>query len=199
MAEENSICAFERTLLAEGDRDAALFSLRLETAVPLTHVETEDPGPFASAVAFIVDDASIVEELRFWSPDELITLLTYWGAIIEMPAESPGVPFILVAQRVPRALNLFIYRDGRVDTPAFALRPPAPNEATALASAGPLRWLRETDENRLDGFALTLTTPSGSIAVGRLSFPENGPAKFEWADPTVVVPFTPAIYLRAGP
>ena len=75
-------CAYERILLATGERDAALFSLQLSTGVALVHAEEVPLDPIAGAVAFIIGDASLKTDFGAWTVGELLTLLSLWGAEI---------------------------------------------------------------------------------------------------------------------
>ncbi len=192
----DSVCAFERTLIAHGDRDSALYSLRLETAVPLTHIESADAAPYAETVAHILGDDAIARDLGFWSAQELVTLLMSWGAHVdESAAAAETEPFVLSAQRDAEGLSVFVYRRGHFETMHRNLAPPRAETVDALAE-GWLRW--SEDAVKSNAYSLTLTSHSGEQNVGRLELHDHGPAAFTLSDSPPDIPFTPAIYLRVA-
>ena len=67
MPGDQSVCAYERALLALGDRDAAVYSLQLLTNIALVHAEGVENGPMAEAAAFTLGDESLRAEFAAFS------------------------------------------------------------------------------------------------------------------------------------
>ena len=193
MTESDSVCAFERTLIAEGDRDAALYSLRLETAVALTHIENTDIRPIAAAVSVGIGDERLGDALELWTADELMTLLSYWGATLE-DLNTGARQLILVAQRTLSGLHVFVSLGGKAETMHRDLPTPTARDAASLLGVDGMQWT----ETASDTFALVVRHGQGTSAVGELRFRNDGSPRFDLVDSASPIPFTPAIRLRLG-
>jgi hypothetical protein len=196
MPDAIAACAFERTLLAEGERDSAIYSMRLETAVPLTHTEFTDPAPFAGAAARIIGDASLTTDFGAWQPGELITLLLFWGAQLEEAPAAPAPPFVVMAQRTLDGLDVFVYTAGATTLVHRDIAPPDAADAVRLIEAGALRWSGPVQGPGVTRYALRVERGAGPEEVGALELRDNGAVKFELAPGPPPIPFTPAIRMR---
>ncbi len=197
LPETVSVCAFERTLLAEGDRDAALYSLRLETAVPLTHVESADTAPFASAVTHVLGDPAIADELQLWSAEELVTLLLYWGATLDDPPS--WATLVLVAQRTLDALDVLVFMDGRPELFRRELPRLSASNMDAQLAAGSMKWTRVPNSTVAETYRLSVGGDASWREIATLEIRADGVARFELSDSAGAIPFTPAIHLRIAP
>jgi hypothetical protein len=194
MLPTESACAFERTLLAEGDRDAALYSLRLETAVALTHVESVDSAPFAGALECILGDPSTAEDLESWSPEELVTVVAYWGATIDQSTTRPLV--VLAAQRTLAGLEVYVFAHGRAERIHRKWPGPRADELRAVTTAGRFRWAPLTLGPDAEEYELDLERDDIVQRVGGLRIRADGSVVFDLAEKLPEIPFTPAVYLR---
>ncbi len=196
LPEDQAVCAYERALVALGDRGLAVYSLQLLTNIALVHAEGVDTAAFAEAAAFIVGDETLQADFAAWSTDELLTLLTQWGAVIDAaPEELPpsALPAIFVLQRRLSSLEVFTALGPTRQTfhESFAPRP-SPSRSGEVSE---IAWGRVA---RAEGAGLTvpLLMPGleGPREGGVLEIAEDGKLLFQWTlDPDPLVPFTPAI------
>ncbi|MDK1021695.1 MAG: hypothetical protein QGD90_08690 [Candidatus Hydrogenedentes bacterium] len=204
MPENQSVCAYERALLALGNRDAAVFSLQLLTNIALVHAEGVENGPIADAVAFILGQESLRAEFAAWTTDELLTLLSQWGANIDAaPEDFPpeALPAIFVLQRRLSSVEILVslgpsrhsFREPIADRP---FRARYLNHEPSDIVWGPAT---RTEEQILR-VPVSLPRPEGLVDAGFLEIAEGGSIanalslRFRWTlDQHQPVPFTPAI------
>jgi len=202
LPEDRAVCAYERVLLASGERDAALYSLRLRTGVPLIHVEKEDTAPYTRVAALILGDPAIAEDLRTWTTDEVLTLLSLWGtdvAFAKSPSEAPGDLFILAAQRTWDALNVHVRVGETVAEFAEPLAPVAQRDILPLTQTGVMVWAGPApDAAGNTRYTLNVLTTGGVRPASYVDIDAGGTAQFSWAENPPVIAFTPAVRVRIG-
>ena len=198
MPENQSVCAYERVLLALGDRHAAVSSLQLRTKIPLAHVEGVDNGPIADAAAFILGEESLRAEFAAWTTNELLTLLSQWGAKIEQASEEfppEALPAIFVLQRRLSSVEILAslgpsrhsFSKSLEDRP---FRARYLNREPSSIAWGPITAAKE----QMLSIPVLLSRPEGDLEAGLLEIAESGSLRFQWTlDPQQPVPFTPAI------
>ena len=197
MPEDQSVCAYERVLLALGDRDAAMFSLHLLTNIALVHAEGVDNAPIAGAVAFVLGDESLRAEFDAWTTGELLTLLSQWGAAIEAAPEDfrpEALPAVFVLQR--RLSHVEVLASLGTSRHTFS-EPLADDPFRARALRGPseIAWGPATAATeQMINIPVSLAGPDGDLEAGVLSMAGTGALRFDWKlDPDQPLPFTPAI------
>lgn len=200
LPENRAGCAYERALLAIGERDSALLSLQLRTSIALVHAQGLDTDAFAEAAAFVLGDPSLRPDLATWTANELLTLLSHWGAEIRTPPEdfpATALPAILVLQRRPSNVDLHValgtlrktFHESIEDSP-FRTRP-AQEEPTRI------EWGPETPrDNGTFTHLLSLTTPNANANLGHLEISDDLLINWKWIyDDQEPLPFTPAILI----
>ncbi len=196
LPEDKAVCAYERALLALGDRGSAVYSLQLLTSIALVHVEDVDTAAIARAVAFIIGDKTLRIDFAAWTAGELLTLLTQWGATIEpAPEELPRdvLPAIFVLQRRLSSVEVFTALGPTLQTFREPLTESSserrPGEVSEIAW-GPLA----RSEGAGPRLPLLLTGPEGPLEAGFVEMPDGGGMLFQWTlDSNERLPFTPAI------
>ncbi len=193
-------CAYERALLAVGNRDSALLSLQLRTSIALVHAEGLNSDVFADAAAFVIGEPSLKPDLVTWTPDELLTLLSHWGAEIRStPEDFPpsALPAVLVLQRTLSNVELYVslgpvqktFQDP-LDRSSHRNWPT--QEERAKIVWGPLTSM----ESETLELPLSLTTPEDEIRIGQFNVSKDLPMKWTWTyDGQEPLPFTPAILI----
>ena len=204
LAEDRAVCAYERALLATGERDAAMYSLRLLTGITLARAENVSPETLAEAASFVVGDASVHEDFAAWSTDELLTLFAQWGAEIgnapeTLPAEL--LPAILVVQRRLDRLEAFV----ALGNSRYSFQVPfvAPIVAVDSDANSPpqIDW-SSLSRNEAGAHTATVQLSSGDdhALLGALEMPNNGGVRFRWeVEENVIVPFTPGVRILLPP
>lgn len=103
--------AYERALIAAGDRESALQRLRLR----LTNTEYPVDGLpltlFAQALAAALSDPELLQEFRQWRVSEIASLLQQTGARFYTPPTAlptEHLPLIAIAQRTAHTLEIRI-------------------------------------------------------------------------------------------
>ncbi len=203
MPEDRAVCAYERVLLANGERDAALYSLRLRTGIPLIHVESEDAAPYVRIAALILGDPGVPEDLRTWSADEVLTLLSLWGtdvAFARRPEEAPGGLFVLAAQRSWDAFNVHVRVGDKVTEFAEPLAPVAQRDIEPLTHVSAMVWAGPYTSagGGNTRYTLNVLTSDGVRPAAYVDVDEAGGAQFTWTQDPPVVAFTPAVRVRIG-
>lgn len=203
MPEDRAICAYERVLLANGERDAALYSLRLNTGVPLIHVEREDAAPYARIVELVLDHPGISKDLSTWSADEVLTLLSLWGtdvAFAATPDEAPGGLFVLAAQRTWDTFNLHVRVGEKVTEIVEPVAPVTQRDIEPLTRVSVMVWAgpytSSTGGNTR--YTLNVLTDKGVQPAAYVDIEADGGARFAWAQESPVIAFTPAVRVRIG-
>jgi hypothetical protein len=202
LPEDRAVCAYERVLLANGERDAALYSLRLRTGVPLIHVEETDAAPYARVAALILGDSSIADDLRKWAADEVLTLLSLWGtdvAFAATPEEAPGGLFILAAQRTWDTFTVLVRVGERVTEFAEPLAPVTQQDIAALTQTSVMVWAGpEADAAGNTRYTLNILTSEELRPAAYVDVRADGAPVFAWADNPPVIAFIPAVRVRIG-
>ncbi len=199
MPEDRAVCAYERVLLANGERDSALYSLRLQTSVALMHLPNADTSPFTSIVALILGDPSIAEDMRAWHPDEVLTLLSHWGTDVAFAAGGeeapPGGLFILAAQRSWDTLQVLVRVGERVSRFEEKLAPVSQRDIAPLQEISAMVWAGPGDSGAsgVARYTLNVVTTGGVRAAAYVELREGGAADFAWSEYPPVIGFTPAV------
>ena len=196
LPEDQAVCAYERALLALGDRGSAVYSLQLRTNIALVHAEDVDPSAIAEAVAFIIGDESLRTDFAAWTANELLTLLAQWGAAIDTaPEELPpdALPALFVLQRRLSSVDVFT----ALGPTRQIFRRPL-NESSSRSQPGEVSEIAWGPLTRAEDAGLSvpllLPGPEGPLEAGSVQMPEGGAMRFRWTlDPQHSVPFTPAI------
>jgi hypothetical protein len=202
---DRAVCAYERVLLSLGERDAALFSLRLQlrrqSETPLIHVPTADAPPFAAVAGVIVGDPLLAEDLRTWTADEVVTLLIRWGAdaafASDTDANAAGL-LILAAQRRWDVFSVYVRAGERVMRFEEPLAPVSQRETLALAGLSVMAWsgpdaAGASGETR---YTLNVADARGVRPAAYVDLRDDGPASFRWAENHPAIAFTPAVRIR---
>ncbi len=201
LPEDRAVCAYERVLLANGERDSALYSLRLQTSVPLMHALTPDTSLFTPVVALILNDPSLAEDLRAWNPDEVLTLLSHWGtdaAFAVGEGEAPGGVFILAAQRTWDTFNVLVRVGEQISRFEEPLAPVTQQDILALTQISAMVWAGPEDSGApgMTRYTLNVVTADGVRPAAFVDLRNDGSAAFIWAKDPPVVEFTPAVRVR---
>ncbi len=200
MREERAVCAYERVLIACGEEESALYSLRLETGIALTHANYASAAPFAAIAAMVLGAPDLEDDLADWTANDVLTLLVRWGTTLEAPppklAGFEG-PILLAAQR---DLDTLVVRIQIGDT-VYSSRDPiariAADELSALQAAERLAWTapRAEEDTRAVRFHLEVRQAGVSKRVGTATCRPGGAVRFALAPDLPVVPFRPALRL----
>lgn len=190
--------AYERTLLATGERDAALFSLQLLTGIALVHADEVPLDPIAQAVAFIIGDPSLLPDFGAWTVEELLTLLSHWGAEIgPAPERFPAdqLPAIFAAQRSLEEIAVFVSLGDTNRTFKERLTGPPiqATERTSLASDFLWTPVEAVGEGILR-IQLILQAGETHTPVADVKWIVDGFARVDWTlEEDAALPFTPAV------
>lgn len=202
LPEDRAVSAYERVLLANGERDAALYSLRLRTGVPLIHVEDADAAPYTRVVGLVVGDWSIADDLRTWTADEVLTLLSLWGTDVTFaatPEEAPEGLFILAAQRTWDTFTVHVRVGERVTEFTEPLAPVTQRDVESLTQTSVMVWAGPgADAAGNMRYTLNVLTSEGLRPAAYVDVYADGAARFAWAANPPVIAFIPAVRVRIG-
>lgn len=200
LPEDRSVCAYERVLLANGERDGALYSLRLRTGVPLIHVEDSDAAPYTRVAALVIGDPALAEELRTWTADEVLTLLSLWGtdvAFAVVPDEAPGGLFILGAQRTWDTFSVHVRVGDHITDLSEPLAPITQRDVESLISTSVMVWAGPgSDVSGNTRYTLNVLTTDAVRPAAYVDVRADGAAEFSWAENPPAIAFTPAVRVR---
>ncbi len=200
LPEDRAVCAYERVLLANGERDGALYSLRLRTGVPLIHVEDSDAAPYTRVAALVIGDPGLAEELRTWTADEVLTLLSLWGtdvAFAANPNEAPNGLFILGAQRTWDTFHVHVRVGEQVSDFSAPLAPITQRDVESLMNTSVMVWAGPGDgASGNTRYTLNVLTTDAVLPAAYVDVHADGAAEFSWAENPPAIAFTPAVRVR---
>jgi len=180
----HTLIAYERALVAAGNADNALDSLRQR----VTRLESRDvtaaAAPYAAALAFLLGDAALATSLDDWPAAHLRALLEDCGAVIRgaPPGLAPSLrPLILSAWALPDGVELCVCAGASPPTRANA---PASARLKPIAECRECAWTDAVEQGGawrvelvVDGHvAARVELNSEHVAVDTMPVPANARA-----------------------
>jgi hypothetical protein len=151
----------------------------------------------------ILDDATVADDMRGWKADEVLTLLSHWGADAAFSVgeeEAPGGVFVLASQRAWDALHVLVRVGDRVTRFDQRLASPTQRDVDELSRVTAMVWAGPASGGEAGAQRYTLNVVSTSVRpAAYVDVRADGAATFTWADDRPAIDFTPAVRVRLGP
>ncbi|MFP4190615.1 MAG: hypothetical protein ACLFU6_00955 [Candidatus Hydrogenedentota bacterium] len=196
-SEEQRRYAYERALVADGQRDEALAALEARLGEPEGAENGLAADVLTKAMAHVLGDVALADAFSPYSAAQLHGLWRQWGGETQAGIESRDIRWVLIAERQPAFIRIHAVTPHTSETYELAVDRPH----GAGAAQAEMAWETHPNAREYEMQELRLRDPEGEvIALGHVIFNNSRVIGMSWdAFPSAPPRFTPLIRMGRLP